>query len=231
MAALNRVGGWEPNVNRGLARLNERLRAGTGKRSVWVWKWAMATAVVLGLSLTVLPSPRVLAHLCVECSMAVWQSIVPQAPAKSELKPEAERKKAADFVLTDADGKTVKLSELKGKVVLVNFWATWCEGCQVEIPWFVLFQKMYGEHGLNVVGVSVDDEGWKVVKPWILEKKVNYPIVLGDWELGKRFGVEGLPVTLLIDRNGNVAATHNGVVNKDGCEKDLKQLLGEEARK
>jgi peroxiredoxin len=229
MGTLERADGWEPNVARGLARMNERLQAGTGKRGVW--KWAVATVLVLGLSLTVLPSPRVLAHLCVECSIAVWQSIVPQGPVKSELKPVAERKKAPDFVLTDADGKTVKLAELKGRVVLVNFWATWCEGCQVEIPWFVEFQKKQGERGLSVVGVSVDDEGWTVVKPWIQEKKVNYPIVLGDEELKKRFGVRALPVTLLIDRSGNVAAVHEGLVNKEGCEKDLERLLEEEAKK
>jgi peroxiredoxin len=229
MATLNRSDGWEPNLARGLAQLNERLRARTGKRRAC--KWAMATVVVLGLSLTVLPSPRVLAHLCVECSMAVWQSLGSQGSAKSELKAAANRKKAPEFVLTDAGGKTIRLSEFKGKVALVNFWATWCEGCQVEIPWFVEFQKKHAARGLKVVGVSVDDEGWKVVKPWIVEKNVNYPIVLGSEELKKLFGVESLPVTFLIDRMGNIAAVYEGLVNKDVCEKDLSRLLEEESNR
>jgi len=87
-------------------------------------------------------------------SVAVWQSLLPPVPAQSDLKPPSERSLAPDFNLKDESGKDVKLSDLKGKVVLVNFWATWCEGCQVEVPWFVEFQKEYASRGLVVVGIS-----------------------------------------------------------------------------
>jgi cytochrome c biogenesis protein CcmG/thiol:disulfide interchange protein DsbE len=134
---------------------------------------------------------------------------------------------APDFNLKDASGKDVKLSDLKGKVVLVNFWATWCEGCQVEIPWFVDFQKEYASRGLVVVGISMDDDGWKSVKPWIEEKKVNYPIVIGNEALAKHYGLVGMPLTALVDREGKIADVHQGIVEKAATEQKIKDLLQE----
>jgi cytochrome c biogenesis protein CcmG/thiol:disulfide interchange protein DsbE len=135
------------------------------------------------------------------------------------------RSLAPDFNLKDASGKDVKLADLKGKVVLVNFWATWCEGCQVEIPWFVEFQKEYASPGLVVVGISMDDDGWKSVKPWIEEKKVNYPIVIGNEGLGKRYGLLGMPLTALVDREGRIADVHQGIVDKTATEQRIRDLL------
>ena len=134
-----------------LARLKQ-LRA---SRS-WLggrWLWAAATAAVVCLALMALPSPRVLAHRCLECSLAVWQSLAASTSTQASLKPESARTLAPDFTLRDAAGNELTLSSLKGKVVLLNFWATWCHGCQVEIPWFIEFEKKYGERGLVVVGV------------------------------------------------------------------------------
>src|ERR1700741_713914 len=87
---------------------------------------------------------------------------------------------APDFVLTDSIGSNVKLSNYKGKVVLLDFWATWCGGCKVEIPWFMEFENKYQGSGLSVIGVSMDEDGWKAVKPFIEQKKLNYPVVIGD---------------------------------------------------
>ena len=134
------------------------------------------------------------------------------------------RSLAPDFNLKDASGKDVKLADLKGKVVLVNFWATWCEGCQVEISWFVEFQKEYASRGLVVVGIAMDDD-WKSVKPWIEEKKVNYPIVIGNQGLGKQYGLIGMPLTALVDREGRLADVHNGIVDKTATEQRIKDLL------
>jgi cytochrome c biogenesis protein CcmG/thiol:disulfide interchange protein DsbE len=137
------------------------------------------------------------------------------------------RHAAPDFQLSDAGGKEIRLSELKGKVVLVNFWATWCHGCQLEIPWYIEFQKTYKERGLVVVGISMDEDGWKSVNPWIKEKKVNYPIVIGNDALGKQFGLDSMPLTVLVDRGGKIAETHSGVVDKEDTEKKIRMLLRE----
>jgi thiol-disulfide isomerase/thioredoxin len=114
---------------------------------------------------------------------------------------------------------------------LVNFWATWCEGCQLEIPWFVEFQKKYQERGLAIVGVSMDDDGWKSVAPWLKEKKVNYAIVIGNGALGKSYGLSAMPLTVLIDRNGKIASAHAGVINRQATERNIRKLLEESAKR
>jgi thiol-disulfide isomerase/thioredoxin len=147
-------------------------------------------------------------------------------PVKAAVKQEKDRKLAADFTLTDANGKPVKLSDFKGKVVLLNFWATWCGPCKVEIPWFIEFQQNYKDKDLVVLGVSFDDDGWKSVKPYVEEKKMNYRVMIGDDEVAKKYGgVESLPTTLMIDRQGRVAATHVGLVSKSDYKKEIEELL------
>jgi peroxiredoxin len=132
--------------------------------------------------------------------------------------------------LKDANGKDVKLTDLKGKVVLVNFWATWCESCQVEIPWLVEFQKEYDARGLVVIGISMDDHGWKSVRPWLKEKKVNYPIVIGKEALGKQYGLDGMPLTALVDREGRIADVHPGLVDKAATQQKIRALLQESSK-
>ena len=214
----------EPNSAAALARLKQLH----GSRS-WLstrWLWTLAAAAAACLALMVLPSPRVLAHRCLECSVAVWQNLAASVPTQADLKTESARALAPDFTLRDATGKELMLSSLKGKVVLLNFWATWCDGCQVEIPWFVEFEKrQHAEHGLVVVGVSLDSDGWKSVRPWLKEKKVNYPIVIGDDNLAKEYGRESMPLTVLIDREGKVADSHSGMVSQSGTEQKLGLLL------
>ncbi|HEY4742667.1 MAG TPA: TlpA disulfide reductase family protein [Candidatus Acidoferrales bacterium] len=161
-----------------------------------------------------------LAALCV-VSQAKWPGLIATG---------ASRTPAPNFELTDSTGKLVKLSDFKGRVVLLNFWATWCHGCQTEIPWFIEFDDKYRRDGLTVIGISMDDDGWKSVRPWIAERNVNYSIVIGSEPLGKLFGLEAMPKTLLIDRHGNVASTYEGVVEKTACEKQLRLLLHEGSR-
>jgi cytochrome c biogenesis protein CcmG/thiol:disulfide interchange protein DsbE len=98
----------------------------------------------------------------------------------------------------------------------------------VEIPWFIEFQKEYAKQGLVVVGISLDDDGWKSVKPWIKEKKVNYPIVIGNEGLGKQYGLgDGMPLTALVDREGRIADSHTGVVEKTATQQKIRDLLQE----
>lgn len=212
---------WEPDVPAALARFSQK-RA----EKNWAWRrWALALTVAGAACLFAmfLPSPQVLAHRCLECSVRVWQNLSGQNIVTSELAGQV----APDFTLTDANGKEVTLSELKGKVVLVNFWATWCHGCQEEIPWFIEFEKKYGEQGLAVIGVSMDSDGWKEVRPWIKEKGVNYAVVIGSEELAKKYGLDGMPLTALVRRDGKIADTHAGVVDRAGTEKRIRGLLEE----
>jgi thiol-disulfide isomerase/thioredoxin len=96
-----------------------------------------------------------------------------QPAVRAALQPANERKPAPEFTLQDSSGRTVQLKDYHGKVVLLDFWATWCHGCKQEIPWFSEFEKTYGAQGLAVVGVSMDEEGWKVLKPFLAE--ITFP--------------------------------------------------------
>jgi len=149
------------------------------------------------------------------------------AAAPADLKPVVSRKPSPDLALSDSKGVVVKISNLKGRVVLLDFWATWCGGCKVEIPWYMEFQERYKERGLSVVGVALDEEGWKTVQPFIEEKRVKYPVVIGTFDLAKPFGVEALPVTLLLDRSGRIADLRAGMVDKVVFQKEIEALLEE----
>jgi peroxiredoxin len=159
-------------------------------------------------------------------------SLVFPVAVSADITPLGSRNGAPDFSLTDAKGARVGLSDYKGKVVLLDFWATWCTGCKVEIPWYVEFQRKYKSKGLASIGVAMDEEGWTIVKPYLAQHPIGYPVVIGDLNLlQKNFGVApSLPVTLLIDRNGRIAETHVGVVEKDPFENEVRQLLQERAK-
>ena len=134
-----------------------------------------------------------------------------------------------NFTLTDINGKKFNLASLKGKVIVLDFWATWCAPCKVEIPWFVEFQKKYGPQGFTAVGISVDDPVEKL-KPFAAEFKMNYPVLLGDGrddiQGPKGFGpMFGLPKTFVIGRDGKICKTHVGFSQKETLEKQIKSLL------
>ncbi len=144
----------------------------------------------------------------------------------SNVRGAMERKTAPNFSLKDADGRTVQLSDYRGKVVLLNFWATWCGPCKIEIPWFIEFEREHKGEGFAVIGVAMDDEGWEAVKPYIQDAGVNYRILLGADSVAQLYGgIDSLPTTFIIDREGRVAAVHIGLVGKDTYEKDLREVL------
>jgi peroxiredoxin len=149
------------------------------------------------------------------------------SPAKaSSVKTPGERKAAPEFSLKDESGKTVKLSDYKGKVVLLNYWATWCGPCKIEMPWFVEFERKHKDKGFAVVGVSMDEEGWEVVKPFLAESPVNYRMLLGNDGIALLYGgIDSLPTTFLIDREGRIAQTYVGLHGKDNFENGIQELL------
>jgi peroxiredoxin len=147
----------------------------------------------------------------------------------SQVHATSNRKPAPEFSLTDASGAKVKLSDYKGKVVLLNFWATWCGPCALEIPWFMEFQQQYKSQGFEVLGVSMDDDGWAAVKPYIAEHKVNYRVLLGDDSVSQLYGgLDALPTTYIIDREGKIAfPVHVGLINKSEYVQELQSLLSD----
>ena len=135
--------------------------------------------------------------------------------AQARLQATGDRKAAPNFELKDADGVAVRLSDYKGKVVLLNFWATWCGPCKVEIPWFTEFERRYKDRGFAVLGISMDDDGWPAVKPYLEAHNMNYRVVIGDDRVASLFGgIEALPTTMMIDREGRIASVHLGLVAK-----------------
>ena len=144
----------------------------------------------------------------------------------ASVKPDKDRRPAPEFALKDADGKVVHLSDYKGKVVLLDFWATWCGPCKIEIPWFMEMQRKNKDKGFEVLGVAMDDEGWEVVKPFVTKLGVNYRMVIGNDTTAQAYGgVDALPTTFLIDRAGKVAAVHVGLTSKRDFEDGIEQLL------
>ncbi len=149
-------------------------------------------------------------------------------PAAVSVQPIGQRRIAPSFSLEDAKGEDVKLAGYQGKVVLLNFWATWCEPCNLEIPWFIDFDRKYRDQGLAILGVSMDESGWNAVRPFIHAKNMNYPVMLASRQMAEQYGgVDALPTTFIIDRSGNVAAKYIGVPNRSTYEAKIQQLLGE----
>lgn len=136
-------------------------------------------------------------------------------------------RQAPDFTLTTVDGKTLRLSDLRGKAVVLNFWATWCSPCRVEVPWFVDFQKQYGPQGLQIVGVSEDDGGKDKVAQFVKEMGMNYDVAVDDASVYMKYGdVEDLPTTFYIDRNGKIVQFAMGLLDRSEIEQNMKIALG-----
>ncbi len=145
------------------------------------------------------------------------------------LVPVEQRTEAPDFSLPAMESGHATLADYAGRVLLLNFWATWCGPCRIEMPWFVAFQNTFAERGFGVLGVSVDDTAWDVVRPFLDREPVNYRIAVADTaERLAPFGpITVLPTTWLIDRRGRLAAAHVGLVDRTALEAEIRQLLAE----
>ncbi len=136
--------------------------------------------------------------------------VFPNAPQGPARQPSLIDRQAPRFVRPDVNGKRIDLEDYRGKVVLLNFWATWCAPCRVELPRFSSWQGRYGQDGLQVIAVSMDDDSASVIKA-VSRLQLNFPVLMGNEKLGNEYGgVLGLPITYLIGRNGKVAARYAG---------------------
>ena len=137
-------------------------------------------------------------------------------------------KLAPDFTLESLEGKNVTLSGYHGHAVLLNFWATWCGPCKIEMPWFVELQKEYGPQGLEIVGVAMDDASKDEIQKFAKEMGVNYTILLGKEAVGQQYGgVDVLPTTFFIDRKGQIVSREFGLQSRSLFVDNIKQALGE----
>jgi peroxiredoxin len=133
---------------------------------------------------------------------------------------------APDFTLQSLDGKSMSLSDLRGKAVLLNFWATWCTPCRIEMPWFVELQNQYGSRGLQIVGVAMDDASKEDIAKFAKDMGVNYPILIGKEAVGDQYGgVPALPETFFIGRDGKIVDKIMGLRGKSEIEEDIQKAL------
>ena len=133
---------------------------------------------------------------------------------------------APDFTLESLDGKSMRLSDLRGKAVLLNFWATWCAPCKIEMPWFVELQSEYGPQGLQIVGVAMDDSSTEDIAKFAKEMGVNYPVLLGKEAVGEAYGgVPALPESFFIGRDGKIVDKIIGLRGKADIEDSIKKAL------
>jgi thiol-disulfide isomerase/thioredoxin len=185
-------------------------------------RWTVAAIGALALAFMTIGEPLPLSGLS---GLSGWSGTF---GAEGDSVCDANAKPAPlNFTLKDVDNKDVKLASLKGKVILLDFWATWCGPCKIEIPWFVEFQNKYGKDGLQVVGVSIDDTVEKL-KPYVATAKMNYIVLQGldHDDVQDAFGpMFGIPVTAVISRDGRICAKHVGLSSKDAFEREIKSLL------
>lgn len=160
---------------------------------------------------------------------------------KASAKPDAQSSGNAAGVMEpevtfeSLDGKQVPLASLKGKVAVVNFWATWCDPCRVEIPWMIDFQQKYESRGFTMLGIAMDDEGKSVVGPFVAttlfdvggkQMTMNYPIMLGNDDVASKFGgLIGLPMTVVISRDGKIVKRFIGLASHDVLDQQIQALL------
>ena len=194
-------------------------------------RWAIATVGVIALAaLTITtqmpwltqPHPEMVQQEAPIVGGSASNNTEPMLSCPADAKPAN-----LDFTMKDVEGKDVSLQSYKGKVILLDFWATWCGPCKVEIPHFIEFQQKYGPKGLQVVGISVDDTVDKLA-PYVKEMRMNYTVLqgLGHDAVQDAYGpILGIPVSVMISRDGKICATHTGLTSKDVFATEIESLL------
>ena len=195
-------------------------------------------APTIGLKLAgTKPTHKIAGFIIAFVSICITPALFGQQDVHAGLTPPANRRPAPAFQLAAEDGTKTQISDYRGKVVLLNFWATDCGGCVLEIPSFIEFEKAYKDQGFTAVGVSMDisyedlkdaNEAWGRVRPFIQKHGINYPIAMGDDAISRAYALNSFPATYLIDKSGKIAVAYVGVViNKDNVATNIKSLLSE----
>jgi thiol-disulfide isomerase/thioredoxin len=177
-----------------------------------IMRWTIAAVGALALALVTVGAPLPLP----------WLDAAANGVCDANAKPAP-----LNFTLKDMQNRDVKLAAFKGKVVVIDFWATWCGPCKLEIPGFVDLQSRYGAKGLQFIGISVDDK-LEQLKPYVADYKMNYPVLqgLGHDDVQDAFGpIWGIPTTIVIGRDGKICRKHQGMASKDAFEREIKSLL------
>ena len=175
---------------------------------------------------------NMLRYVCVIalCCCAAFPSIAANrkaTAASSEIVPATQRQWAPDFTVVDLQGKPVKLKALKGRVILLDFWAIACGGCKLELPWYVGFDQRYRSRGLSLIGLDMYGESPDAVRSFATAHQMQYPIAVGTDAIGDLYHLREMPLTILIDRQGRIAVSHSGVVDPKVFESDIIRLLTE----
>jgi cytochrome c biogenesis protein CcmG/thiol:disulfide interchange protein DsbE len=169
-------------------------------------------------------------------SLASYSGAQATATVKAVLESVSTRPVAPDFALEDTNGTIRRLTDYKGQVILLDFWATTCGGCVQEIPMLIQVAQEYRARGLTAIGVAEDiayadlkgpREAWDRVRPFVRDHQVSYLVVMGDSRVTADYKIQALPLTHLVDRAGRIAATYHGVVDRPNLEANIRTLLSE----
>ena len=157
--------------------------------------------------------------LALVAGLFVWQVIGRSVSADSA---------APDFTLTNQHGEQVSLSDYRGKVVVLNFWATWCPPCKAEVPGFNRMYEEYQDDGLVILGVSLDRDGWRSVRPFLTEYNVSYPVVVGNRDIAEAYGnIQSIPTTFVLDKDGEIRQKYVGLREEAVFISDFRRLIKE----
>ena len=199
---------WTPSLAENRARLRERVGPHNRRRLALMTSVAATAVVLAAANVSVV---RGVAQRCGE-----WLGVV-----------SSSRLRLPEVSFTDAQGRAVPVSALRGKVVLLTFWTTTCGQCQTEMSWFEDFQRTYGDRNLVVLGVSLDEGGWSRVSPFLEQRPINYDVVLARREATQPIVGASIPTTLIVDRRGRIAVRHIGYCSKGQYQRDLEKVLAE----
>jgi len=229
LAALTPDRQWEPSASARLAEVNARRAADASRRRRWMV--AAAAPVMLAVSL---PGTRAAGARCFSACVAVpsratqlWRADEPFA-GRPPAPGSALGDLASDMLGTDAQGAPVRLSSFRGRVVIVNFWATWCPPCRTEIPRLNALRSRYAADGLEVIGVSIDEDGWSAVTPFAAAQEIDYPLALANENVTSAYGgVTALPTTFVIDRDGRIVQKIVGqLIDEKGDALQIGSVVG-----
>ena len=227
LATLVPASDWQPEAEAQLASLHAR-RATRRARGLWWTGIAVATTIVL----VAVPGARALGLRCLEACVNASSRVAQFWRADEPLANVPKRVGATvgsqvpDVAGFDAAGLPVSLSSRRGRVVVLNFWATWCPPCRAEIPVLNSLERRYGALGLDVIGVSFDDDGWAAVRPFAESLAVTYTLALGSDEVATAFdALRELPATFIVDRNGVIVARIVGAMREGQHDALIERLL------